>query len=53
LESLDKFYELRQVFDASDKVSAIRWLPGRAYVQYDQTFLIFHRKPDVRPESSP
>jgi hypothetical protein len=47
LESLQKFYELVRVFDASDKVSATRWLPGRPFLQYDQTFLIFHRKPDA------
>jgi hypothetical protein len=46
-ESLQKFYALVRVFDASDKVSATRWLPGRPYLQYDQTFLIFHRKPDA------
>ena len=51
-ESLQKFYELVQVFDASDKVSATRWLPGRPYLQYDQTFLVFHRKPDAGPKSS-
>ena len=44
---LRKYYELIQVFDASDKVSAIRWLPGRFYVQYDQTFFVYHRKPDA------
>lgn len=43
---LRKFYEQVQVFDASAKINAIRWLPGKSYVQYDQTFLIFHRKPD-------
>jgi hypothetical protein len=50
-ESLQKFYDLVQVFDATDKVNAIRWLPGRPYVQYDQTFLIFHRKPDAGSNS--
>jgi hypothetical protein len=43
---LQEFYELVRTFDASDKVRSVRWLPGREYVQYDQTFLIFHRKPD-------
>ena len=50
-ESLQKFYDLVRVFDAADKVSATRWLPGRPFLQYDQTFLIFHRKPD--PDSKP
>ncbi|MGA2240878.1 MAG: hypothetical protein ABSH11_02420 [Verrucomicrobiota bacterium] len=44
---LRNFYELVQVFDASDKINAIRWLPGKPYVQYDKTFLVFHRKPDA------
>lgn len=44
VEGLAKYYELVQVFDASEKINAINWLPGRAYLQYDQTFLIYHRK---------
>jgi hypothetical protein len=53
-ESLQKFYELVRVFDATDKINATRWLPGRPYLQYDQTFLVFHRKPDatVKPPAS-
>jgi hypothetical protein len=47
VDGLKKFYELVQVFDASDKVSAIGWLPGRPYVQFDQTFQIYHRRPDA------
>ncbi|MGA2787282.1 MAG: hypothetical protein ABSF60_07115, partial [Verrucomicrobiota bacterium] len=34
-------------FDATDKINVVRWLPGRPYLQYDQTFLIFHRNPDA------
>jgi hypothetical protein len=49
-DSLQKFYELSRVFDATDKVSATRWLPGRPYLQYDQVFLVFHRKPDASPK---
>jgi hypothetical protein len=51
---LRKFYEQVQVFDASDKINALRWLPGKPYVQYDKTFLIYHRKPDatVKPQDS-
>ena len=50
-EGLRNYYELVQVFDATDKINAIRWLPGRPYLRYDQTFLIYHRKPDsiVKP----
>jgi hypothetical protein len=42
-------YEVVQVFDASDQVRAVRWLPGRGYLWCDQAFLIFHRKPDSNP----
>ena len=44
---LRQFYEQVQVFDAADKINATRWLPGRPYLQFDQTFLIFHRKPGL------
>jgi hypothetical protein len=50
---LQYYYELVQVFDATDKINAINWLPGRPYLQYDQTFLIFHRKAGVNFDSSP
>jgi hypothetical protein len=50
MENLKKFYELSRAFDATDKVSATRWLPGRPYLQYDQVFLVFHRKPDASPK---
>jgi hypothetical protein len=51
-EGLQKYYDLVQVFDATDKINAVPWLPGRAYVQYDQCFLVFHRKPDAGPVSA-
>jgi hypothetical protein len=41
---LEQCYDLIQVFDASDRINAARWLPGRAYLQWDQTFLVIHRK---------
>jgi hypothetical protein len=47
IASLRKFYDLVQVFDAADKVNAVPWLPGKPYLQYDQTFLIYHRKADA------
>jgi hypothetical protein len=50
-ESLHKFYELRQVFDVSDKVKATRWLPGRSYLECDQIFFVFHRKADATAKS--
>ena len=52
--NLQKFYDLVRVFDATDKIKATRWLPGRPYLQFDQTFLVFHRKSDatVKPPAS-
>lgn len=44
MTALEKDYELVRTFDASEKISAIQWLPGRSYLQFDQTFLVFHRK---------
>jgi hypothetical protein len=45
-ERSNQVYQLVQVFDVTDKISATRWLPGRGYLQIDRTFLVFHRKPD-------
>jgi hypothetical protein len=44
---LRKYYELVKVFDATDKINAVRWLPGKPYLQYDETFFIYHRKADA------
>ncbi len=43
-DGLKKYYEQVQRFDASDKVAAIGWLPGRPYLLCDETFLVFRRK---------
>jgi hypothetical protein len=50
---LQKYYELVQVFDATEKINSLQWLLGRPYLQFDEKFLIFHRKPDsqfISPE---
>ena len=44
---LGEFYEVVQIFDASDKVRAVGWLPGRSYLEFDQTFLVLRRKPGI------
>jgi len=44
-EHLNDLYDLAVVFDASDRIAAVRWLPGRNYLMFDQTFLVYHRKP--------
>ncbi|HEV2695711.1 MAG TPA: hypothetical protein VG347_22680 [Verrucomicrobiae bacterium] len=46
-EGLQRDYEQVQVFDATAKIKAINWLPGRSYLMFDQTFLIYHRKADA------
>ncbi|HEV2695713.1 MAG TPA: hypothetical protein VG347_22690 [Verrucomicrobiae bacterium] len=40
-------YEQVRIFDATDRLKAIAWVPGRPYVEFDQTFIVFHRKPDA------
>ena len=40
-------YDQAQVFDAAKNLKAITWIPGRPYLLHDQTFIIFHRKPDA------
>ncbi|HVZ65450.1 MAG TPA: hypothetical protein VG936_12830 [Lacunisphaera sp.] len=37
-------YDFLAGFDSSDRVTAVRWLPGRIYLQFDETFDVFHRK---------
>jgi hypothetical protein len=44
---LQENYDQVQVFDASEKIRQLGWLPGRPYIEHDQTFLIFHRKSDA------
>ena len=46
-EGIQRDYDQVQVFDATDKIKAIDWLPGRPYLLHDQTFIIFHRKADA------
>jgi len=48
---LREFYEKVQVFDATDKINAVRWLPGRPYLQFDRTFWVYHRKTAVSQDS--
>ncbi|MGO8837609.1 MAG: hypothetical protein ACLQAH_16415 [Limisphaerales bacterium] len=40
-------YDQVKVFDASEEIRDIGWLPGRPYLEHDQIFLIFHRKSDA------
>ena len=49
---LMEFYDLVTVMDASDQINAIRWLPGRNFLQADEKYLIFHRRVVEKPKPS-
>jgi hypothetical protein len=36
-------YRLARIFDQSARVSALVDVPGRSVLEYDQTFLVYHR----------
>jgi hypothetical protein len=40
-----EFYDLVSVMDASEQLKDIHWFLGSPNLEYDQKFLIFHRKP--------
>ena len=46
---INEFYETATVFDASEKIRSIGWLPGRGMPTFDQTFIILHRKATPEP----
>jgi hypothetical protein len=41
---LTRVYALAKTFDVSSELASYKFLPGRNWLQYDQTFLIFKRK---------
>lgn len=49
---LAELYEQVQVFDVGDAVRAVRWLPGRPYLWFDQTFIVWRRKANGAPSSA-
>ena len=40
---LTEAYSAVKVFDASERVAAYHWLPGRGYLEYDKKFIVFKR----------
>jgi hypothetical protein len=40
---LTEDYAEAKVFDASARIAAYPWLPGRGYLQYDQKFIVYKR----------
>lgn len=47
---LTRQYHGAKVFDQSARLREYAFLPGRAYLQYDQTFLVFRRNPAPVPQ---
>ncbi len=45
-ELLEKPYERVKVFDVTEEVKAVGFLPGRNYVQFDQTYHVYRRNPE-------
>ena len=39
-----QMYSIAQVFDVSERVKSYSWLPGRAYLEYDQTYWVYRLK---------
>jgi hypothetical protein len=42
---LTETYSSVKVFDASERLASYHWLPGRAYLRYDEKFIVFKRNP--------
>jgi hypothetical protein len=43
---LTQRYSAFKTFDVSERVKSYRWLPGRGYLAYDQTFIVFKLNKD-------
>jgi hypothetical protein len=41
---LERVYTPEKTFDVSSELASYKFLPGRSWLQYDQTFLIFKRQ---------
>jgi hypothetical protein len=46
---LEERYEKARVFDVSERVRALGAMPGRAYLECDETFTVFRRLESERP----
>lgn len=51
-EVLAAFYDLARVFDVRPAVAAVRFLPGRAYLQNDAYFEVYRRKASLPADRS-
>jgi hypothetical protein len=50
---LTKYYKLQRVFDVMDKIKAMRFLPGRGYLEFDAHFEVYRRDPKIHRENFP
>ncbi len=44
---LGDYYRKEKTFDVSGQIRAIKFLPGRPYLLYDENFEIYHLRPDA------
>ncbi len=42
--ALDRAYALRREYNVRDQVDAVRWLPGRGFLEFDAQFVIWERR---------
>jgi hypothetical protein len=50
---LTETYSAVKVFDASERIASYQWLPGRAYLRYDEKFIVFKRNQAGGTNESP
>ena len=43
---LTQRYSVAKIFDVSERIKSYRWLPGRKYLTYDQTFIVLRLNKD-------
>ncbi len=46
---LDRSYRRVKTFDVAERIAQVGWLPGRAYLESDQTFHVYHRRETSAP----
>jgi hypothetical protein len=50
---LDQNYHLARVFDARTQLNALRFVPGRGYLDFDARFLVYSRLAETSSHASP
>ena len=49
---LTQLYSPVKIFDVSERIKSYRWLPGREYLTYDQTFIVYRLNKDHTTEQN-